>query len=728
MKLAKSVAALLPMILGAWLAGAAGAAEAPRADAAINIGAHDIGGVVQSARGAEAGVWVIAETTELPTLFRRIVVTDERGRYLIPDLPQADYRVFVRGYGLIDSPKLRAIPGKHLDLEAVAAPNAAEAAHYYPAIYWYSMLKIPPKSFFDGEHGIPAGETQQDWLLTLHNRDCVGCHQLGQEATRTLPAAFAGMSSVDAWERRVQSGQSAPFMVNPLAGRLGGAPFQYFADWTDSIAKGALPQSRPPRPQGVERDVVITEWAWASAHTYLHDSISTDKRNPTVNAYGPISGAPEYSSDDLPILDPKTNKVSYFKFPIRDADMPETFGPGNAALAKPVMPSAYWGDEQIWHQHINNHNQMFDEKGRLWLTVALRAPKTEPAFCKKGSPLASAQLFPLEQSHRQLAMLDPKTMKVTFVDTCFDTQHLQFGFDKNDTLWTSGGGPVIGWLDTKKFDAVLQSTGSAEKAAEEAQGWSALVLDTNGNGKRDAYVEPNQKVDPGKDKRIAGSGLYAIMPSPVDDSIWGTVNIFGGPGGIVRVTPGANPPATTLTEFYKVPLPGYGPRGGDIDSEGVVWVSLGSGHLGSFDRRKCKDKLNGPAATGEQCREGWSFYQYPGPGFAGIGKNSAEASYYTWVDQHDALGLGKDAVISTGNENDALLAFVKGKWVVLRVPYPLSFYAKGMDGRIDDASAGWKGRGVWTTSGDRVPWLKETGKGSTPLVFHFQIRPNPLAD
>src|SRR6266567_9252928 len=102
--------------------------------------------------------------------------------------------------------------------------------------------------------------------------------------------------------------------------------------------------------------------------------------------------------------------------------------------------------------------------------------------------------------------------------------------------------------------------------------------------------------------------------------------------------------------------------------------------------------------------------------------------YYTWVDQHNTLGLGNDVPISTGNENDALLALVDGKWVVLRVPYPLSFYAKGLDGRIDDPSGGWKGRGLWTTSGDRTPWLKEGGKGTTPLALHIQLRPNPLAD
>ncbi len=128
-----------------------------------------------------------------------------------------------------------------------------------------------------------------------------------------------------------------------------------------------------------------------------------------------------------------------------------------------------------------------------------------------------------------------------------------------------------------------------------------------------------------------------------------------------------------------MPMPGFGPRGGDIDSKGVVWVSLASGHLGSFDRSKCKGPLNGPKATGDQCPEGWAFYKYPGPGFQGIGDNSAEASYYTWVDQHNAVGLGKDVPISTANENDGFAALVDGKMVMLRIPYPISFYAKGLD-------------------------------------------------
>ena len=150
--------------------------------------------------------------------------------------------------------------------------------------------------------------------------------------------------------------------------------------------------------------------------------------------------------------------------------------------------------------------------------------------------------------------------------------------------------------------------------------------------------------------------------------------------------------------------------------------------MGSFDRRKCKGPLNGPKATGDHCPEGWSFHQYPGPGFQGLGDNSAESSYYSWVDQHDTFGLGKNVPMSTANLIDGLVALKDGQMISLRMPYPLGFYAKGFDGRIDDPNAGWKGRGLWSSSGDRTPWLIEGGKGSKPSAVHFQLAPRSVGE
>ena len=229
-----------------------------------------------------------------------------------------------------------------------------------------------------------------------------------------------------------------------------------------------------------------------------------------------------------------------------------------------------------------------------------------------------------------------------------------------------------------------------------------------------------EAMDPEKDMRV-NAGFYAVMPNPADGSIWGS-NAFGYPGAVVRFDP-----QTGLGEKYNVPLPGFGSRGADIDKNGIVWVSLGSGHLGAFDRSKCQGPLNGPTATGEHCPEGWSFYDLPGPGFEDLPDNSIESSYYTWVDQHNTLGLGEDIPIATGNLFDGVHALVDGEFHTLRVPYPLGFYTKGFEGRIDDVNAGWKGRGLWVPSGDRTPWLKEGGQGTRPLVVHMQMRPEPLA-
>src|SRR5262249_44715501 len=138
-----SVAAIA---LAAFLA----AAPVPVRAQQVSIGESDIGGVVTGSNGPQAGVWGIAETTDLPTKFAQLVVTDDSGRYVIPELPKANYSVWVRGYGLVDSPKVQAAPGKLLDLEAVAAPTEGAAAQYYPGMYWYAMLHIPAADQFPG--------------------------------------------------------------------------------------------------------------------------------------------------------------------------------------------------------------------------------------------------------------------------------------------------------------------------------------------------------------------------------------------------------------------------------------------------------------------------------------------------------------------------------------------------------------------------------------------------
>jgi hypothetical protein len=112
------------------------------------------------------------------------------------------------------------------------------------------------------------------------------------------------------------------------------------------------------------------------------------------------------------------------------------------------------------------------------------------------------------------------------------------------------------------------------------------------------------------------------------------------PGYIVRIDPGSNPPDTALAEVYKVPLPGYGIRGMDVDRKGVVWVPLDTRPVERSLADPTIEVRNVPAAAeGNKCPEGWTFYRLPGPSFQGD-SDAAENPYYVWVDQHDILGLG----------------------------------------------------------------------------------------
>jgi hypothetical protein len=682
--------------------------------AAVQIDNDDIGGVVTSAKGPEAGVWVIAETKELPTGFSRIVVTDDQGRYVIPDLPKANYQVFVRGYGLADSPKTQAAPGKVLNLKAVIAADGKAAAEYYPANYWFAMLDIPAKSEFPiNEQGATAGRSRGEFFKQLKTDGCISCHQIGNKATREIPAAAGPFdSSIAAWTKRVTFGHDGGQMDNQLTTLGRNRTLKMFADWTDRIAKGEYPTEAPPRPQGVERNIVISQWDWADPREYFHDVIASDKRKPTVNPNGPVYGLHENSSDHLTFVDPVKNSWGEMTLPSNPAaEM--------TPRAATVPTSPYWGNEFIWNQVTSGHSNEMDQKGRVWNTTVTRTPAQTPAYCKEGSDNPSAKVFPIPSGRgRQYTVYDPATKKIDIIDTCFSTFHLNFAHDADNTMW-SGGGGLAGWVNSKVWDET--------KDAGKAQGWTEFIVDTNGNGKRDAFVGQQDPVDPTKDKKIGGS-FYAVMTSPVDGSVWGSV--LGFPGALIRVAPGTNPPETALAEIYSVPVDkGFSPRGADVDKEGVAWVVLASGHLASFDRRKCKGPLNGPnAASGNACPEGWTFYPVPGPNFKGdVVTAAADSNYYNWSDKFNSLGLGENVQIATSNLGGALLALVNGKWVVLRVPYPLGFYAKSINGRIDDPKAGWKGRGLWTGWANRSPWHNEGGKGTTSKAIHFQVRPNPLA-
>ncbi|HEY3094037.1 MAG TPA: carboxypeptidase-like regulatory domain-containing protein, partial [Vicinamibacterales bacterium] len=229
--------------------------------AAVAIDADDIGGVVTSAKGPEAGVWVIAETTDLPAKFAKMVVTDDQGRYVLPDLPQANYQVFVRGYGLVDSPRVPAKPGQRMDLKGVVAPDGRAAAQVYPANYWLSLLEIPK-----GKHSAEE--------FALDTKACFSCHQVGTKATREIPKGSLA-SMLDAWDSHTAMGPNGANMSNVFKGL--GEQRKAFADWTERIAAGAYPEA-PPRPVGVERNLVISMWDWGQPTSRRSDAAATDER------------------------------------------------------------------------------------------------------------------------------------------------------------------------------------------------------------------------------------------------------------------------------------------------------------------------------------------------------------------------------------------------------------------------------------------------------------------
>ena len=661
-------------------------AQAPRA---IAIDPDDIGGTVTSAKGPESGVWVIAETTNLPTKFARIVVTDDQGRYLLPDLPRVSYEVFVRGYGLVDSPRVAANPGHLLDLKALLAPDAKAAARVYPADYWLALLE-PPKGH------------EQEVATALVG--CLGCHQLGDEATRTISKTLGTFnSSFQAWDHRVGVGPSGGNMSAGFK-RLGESR-KVFAEWTDRIAAGALPRQTPPRPTGLERNLVITLWDWAGPTSGRSDAVATNDSQPTVNANGLIYGAIQ-SDDILATLDPIEHRAGRIVIPSNAPPM----GMG------PVSP--YWGDAQIWKRASDPRSTVMDKQGRVWVATRFRPANEQPSFCKDPSN-KFAKYFPMPSGgNRQFSVFDPKTKAFTPFDTCGEGDHNHLSED--GTLFF-GQTNLMNWIDVPTFDRTHD--------VKSSQGWCPAVLDTNADGKITEWTEPDQPVDPRKDHRIE-FGCYSIALNPHDGSLW-CAGVAPGQKTLVRLERGPNPPQTCKAEVYEPPsgMVQMPPGGGvAVDSNGVVWENWrGSFRVLSFDRRKCR-VVNGPTATGQQCPEGWTVYSGSAPTLRGT-EFATDMLYLTQTDAKNALGLGNDVVLSGAINSDSFVVVVPrtGQVLQLRVPYPLGFFSRSASGRIDDPTGGWKGRGVWSNFSTYAPWHIEGGKGTLPKLAKFQIRPNPLA-
>ena len=727
------------------------------AAASVPTVADGIGGVVTGAKGPEAGVWVIAETRDMPTRYIKIVVTDDQGRFMLPELPKAKYQVWVRGYGLVDSAPVDGTPGKNVNLTSVQAPDKKTAAEYYPANYWEALMHVPPASDFPGTgpkgNGIsPSFQTQQQWIHHLKN-GCHQCHQLGDKPTRTLVD-----NTPEGWAERIMKARGAGDHVLGDTGQDHSDQMQnrmtqfgrprslgMFADWTQRIAKGELPPEAPPRPQGLERNIVLTSWDWSNGR-YNHDNVSTDRHNPTMNADGDIWGVIGVSGY-IEALNPKTLKQTEFSYKVNLNKNVELLGPDQTPDTQP-------------------HNPMMDRQGRLWLTDRGRyggpkpgtpAPPALPAYCTDAAN-KYAKYYPQPGKSKTTAVVyDPKTKTIDGVTMCNDIHHLMMTDKKNIMYFSGTASSMVSWIDLDEWNK--------SKDSAKALGWCPLVLDTNSAtpakaaGLTDVAITPDRTqwneparggmggegggwstpapvtLDPKKDTRVSG-GLYGTDADISDGSMWfAKTGPF--PSSIVRFNAGSNPPETCRTEMFESAkiagtkeYEGFNIRGMSVDSKGVAYAAFAHGRLGRMDRTKCK-VLSGPTATGQHCPEGWSYWDTPGPKMAGVAKGSADFHYLMWVDLYDTLGFGKDVPIVAGSNSDSLLAFdtKTEKFNIMRVPYPRSFHTRGMDGRIDDASKGWKGKGIFATYASQPVWHQEGGDDglSGPQLVKFQVRPDPLA-
>ena len=449
--------------------------------APVKVKADDIGGVVSSSKGPEAGVWVIAETTDLPTRYIKEVVTDDRGRYLIPDLPKAKYTVWARGYGLVDSPKVQTEPGKLVDLKPTVAPDAKTAAQLYPANYWYALLKVPEKNEFPGTgpsgNGIsPNVKTQGQWLHLIKTDSCESCHQLGNQYTRTIPPMFANFDSpAQAWARRVESGQAGSAMKGGLEPTGRGARHRRVWRLDHSHRERRTPRASAAasagrraqrrhhavglgRPQSLSARRDLNRQAQSQRQCQRPD-LRVARREPRLPARARSRAQHHQPGEDSV---PRSQHAR----------------PAEAVAAVDVLGRR----SHLGQPHHGSQSDVRSARAASGTPSRIRASR-QSRFLQSGVEPDFGEAHSAGSiSGRQLAVYDPATKQTSMIDTCFATHHLLFAEDANNTLWTSsgGGGGVVGWLNTKMWDQTHDE--------QKSQGWTALVLDTNGNGKRDAYV------------------------------------------------------------------------------------------------------------------------------------------------------------------------------------------------------------------------------------------------
>ena len=382
-------------------------------------------------------------------------------------------------------------------------------------------------------------------------------------------------------------------------------------------------------------------------------------------------------------------------------------------MDKALRAFAVLGDGKDLVAEGEQPQRLYSAPRARWFAANVRGEQN-PAVCKKGSDRpVSAQAFLPNGLRSARMMLDPKTMKYTLIDTC-SALTTRSSATTRRRAGSEGSGPVAGWLDAQ---ADTDETGDAVKA----QGYG-VGIDANGDGKADELRRPGNCRP--KPAGHAHGQACDLRRDAASDRRLGLVHVQR--VRRARAASFALDPKTRLSQFYALPAGYVGLRGGDIDKNGVAW-SWARTAASSVSTAGSANAPSTGGTTGNHCPEGFAVpRRFPGPGHAGFENNSAGELLHAWSSPPQRLGLG-NLPIATGNLNGGFIALKDGKMVMLRIPYPLGFFAKGLDGRIDDPNAGWKGRGIWSTNGDRTPWLMEGGKGSRPRAVHIQVRPDPLA-
>jgi hypothetical protein len=643
--------------------------QAPRPQApAPSIDTDDIGGTVTSDEGPEAGVWVVAETVDLPTGFVRIVVTDDQGRFVVPDLPRAGFDLFVRGYGLIDSARVPARPGHRIDLKVVRASSEREAALVYPASYWLTVMRVPPTGPIH-----PAD-------LTRTMKGCMECHQLGSKATRELPAAAATPAShLDAWDERMKRVSAHAAALDGFA-RLRGQRTM-FSEWTERVGKGVYPLAEPQRPAGVERNLVVTLWDWNGASSAGASSPLDARIQPGGRVYGPAQDRAA-----LAWIDPINHTTGEIRLPA---------APSSATI---------------------------DRLGRIWLTTGDRPTDKQPAFCSDpANPFA--RFFPLESGGSQLAHVDAKAAARS-VATCFGVESSDLAADGR--LYIGGAG-VVGWIDTATTalgwcPMVIDANGDqtitpgwtepaqpADRTRDQRLNFPCRRIASAGDGtvwcgaggvNEERIVRVEIGANPPESCRTEiyhappWRDVAAARAVAVDDAgvVWvamaGTDHLASFDRRLCTDRRASATAAQQCAEgwrFYSIPGPPF--------------------------------SIASPTAGADVVLRG------------GVAARTTDFIHAVAVDRSDVLGLNEGQAVTwallSNSDAAAALRPATGEFVTMRVPYPLGFYGRSLSPRIDDPRRGWKGRGLWSAYGSEARSHAEGRAGNK--VVKFQVRPDPLA-